>query len=319
MLRYISRRLLLAIPTLLAVSVLIFGLMRIVPGDAAMLKVFAGEDLAGNPQAYAQTKHELGLDRPYVVQYADWIWRMVCCGDMGTSYWTKKPVSAEIAARLPVTVELALLAMAVATAIAIPAGIVAAARVDKPADYFARFLATVGLSVPHFWLGTILVVFLGLLLHYNPPLGFVSPLKDPWSNLQQMYLPALTLGASFAASSMRMTRSQLLEVLGHEYVLTARAKGVPGRKVVTRHALKNALIPVVTITGVQLAVLLGGSVVVETVFTLPGLGASTVQAIQLRDYPQIQANVLFIAGLMVAGNLLVDLVYAWLDPRIRYS
>jgi peptide/nickel transport system permease protein len=319
MIRYILRRLLLAIPTLIAVSVLIFGLMRIVPGDAAMLKVFGGESLGGDPQAYASARHDLGLDRPYVVQYADWIWRMVCCGDMGISYWSKKPVAAEIAARLPVTVELSVLAMLVATAIAIPAGVVAALRADKPADYLARLLATLGLAAPNFWVGTILVVFLGVWLHYSPPLGFVSPLQNPWANLQQMYLPALTLGAGFAASSMRMTRSQMLEVLRQEYVLSARARGLSQRTVIWRHALKNALLPVVTITGVQMAVLLGGAIIVEAVFTLPGLGTSTVQAIMLRDYPQIQANVLFIAALMVAGNLIVDLVYAVVDPRIRYG
>jgi peptide/nickel transport system permease protein len=180
-------------------------------------------------------------------------------------------------------------------------------------------LATIGLAVPNFWLGTILVVFLGLWFGYSPPLGFVSIFEDPLKNLQQIYLPALTLGAAFAASSMRMTRTQMLEVLRQEYVLTARAKGLAERSVVLRHALRNALIPVITITGLQAAILLGGAVVVESVFTLPGLGTSTVLAINLRDYPQIQANVLFIASLLIVANLIVDVAYAWLDPRIRYS
>jgi peptide/nickel transport system permease protein len=317
--RYILRRVLLAIPTLFVVSVIIFSLMRIVPGDAALLKVYAGEDLAGNPEAYETTKHQMGLDRPFPVQYADWVWRMVCCGDLGVSYWTKRPVAQEISARLPVTVELAVLAMVVATLIAIPAGLISAVWADRPVDYVARMLATIGLAVPNFWLGTILVVFLGLWFGYSPPLGFVSIFEDPLKNLQQIYLPALTLGAAFAASSMRMTRTQMLEVLRQEYVLTARAKGLAERSVVLRHALRNALIPVITITGLQAAILLGGAVVVESVFTLPGLGTSTVLAINLRDYPQIQANVLFIASLLIVANLIVDVAYAWLDPRIRYS
>lgn len=313
------RRTVWAIPTLLVVSVLVFGLMRIVPGDAALLKVYGGEDLLGDPAAYERVRQELGLHRSYAEQYVDWMWRILCCGDMGISYWTKRPVAEEVAVRVPVTVELAVLSMVVAVLIGVPAGIIAALRADHPLDYAARFSATIGLAIPNFWLGTILVVFLGLWLGYTPPLGYASLFQDPLKNLQQMYLPALTLGTAFAASSMRMTRTQMLEVLRQEYMLTATAKGLPDRVVVVRHALRNALIPVVTVTGLQMAVLLGGSVVVESVFTLPGLGTSTVQAITLRDYPQIQANVLFIALILVVSNLVVDILYAWIDPRIRYS
>lgn len=319
MFRYIARRVLLAIPTLIMVSLLIFALMRIVPGDAALLKVYGGEDILGDPEAYDAARQQLGLDRSYPVQYLDWIWRMLCCGDMGVSFWTKRPVAEEIVARLPVTVELAVLAMIVAVLIGIPAGVVSATYADRPIDYFARLAATIGLAIPNFWLGTMLVVFLGFWLGYSPPLGFVPFFQDPWKNLQQMYLPALTLGTAFAAASMRMCRTQMLEVLRQDYIVTARAKGLHEQAVVLRHALRNALIPVVTVTGLQLAVLLGGAVVVESVFTLPGLGTSTVLAINLRDYPQIQANALFIATLLIIANLLTDIVYAWIDPRIRYS
>jgi peptide/nickel transport system permease protein len=319
MISYILRRVALAVPTLVALSVVIFSLMRLVPGDAALLKVYAGSELAGDSEAYEAARRELGLDRPYPVQYVEWIGRMLCCGDLGTSYWSKRPVAAEIAARLPVTIELALLSMIVATLIAIPAGVISAIWADRPLDYLARLTATIGLAVPNFWLGTILVVFLGVWFGYSPPLGFVSFFEDPLKNLQQIYLPSFALGASFAASSMRMTRAQMLEVLRQEYVLTARSKGLTERTVIVQHALRNALLPVITITGLQVAVLLGGAVVVESVFTLPGLGTSTVAAINLRDYPQIQANVLYIASMLIVANLVVDVAYAWLDPRIRYA
>ena len=219
---------------------------------------------------------------------------------------------------IPVTIELALLAMILGLVIAIPLGVLSATRQDKPSDYVGRLVAISGLSLPDFWLGTLVITFAAIWFGWIPPLGYASVWESPWTNLQQFLLPAAVLGFRLSAATMRMTRSTLLEVLREDYVRTAWAKGLGERVIIYKHALKNALIPVVTIVGGQLGTLLAGTVIVETIFALPGMGRLTVEAILYRDYPIVQTNVMLVAGTLVTLNLLVDLTYAWLDPRIRY-
>lgn len=317
--QYIIKRVLLTIPTLILVSVLIFGLMRVVPGDYALIVAAGAEGSTSDPSIYEQLRQKLGLDRPLWEQYADWIWRMVRYADMGASFRTSRPVLDDIVSSFAVTVELAIGATIVSLLIALPTGIISAIRQDTPADYISRFVGIVGLSAPGFWVGTILLVFPAFLWGYLPTLGYVSPFEHLGKNLEQFVSPSLALGAAFAARVMRMTRSQMLEVLRQDYIRTAWAKGLRERAVLMRHALKNAMIPIVTIVGVDFGALLGRTVVIEAVFVLPGLGSSTLKAINLRDYPQVQGNILFIAVMFVVVNLAVDLAYARIDPRIRYG
>lgn len=315
---YVTRRLLLVIPTLLVVSLIIFGIMRAVPGDAALIMAVSGEDVQSDLETYERLRRELGLDRPLLVQYADWVGGFLLRGDLGTSYWSKRPVLQQIAERLPVTLELTMGSIIIGVALAIPWGVVAAVWRDRMGDYVPRVVAVLLVSMPNFWIGTMLVVFPAVLLKYSPPLGYVSPMESPMGNLQQFFFPWLALGSRLIGTTLRMTRSSMLEVLGQDYIRTAWSKGLAARAVFFRHALKNAMIPVVTIIGGQVAFLLGGAVIVEAVFGLPGLGSLTIESIRQRDYPQIQANVLFIAFIVLATNLLVDLSYAFFDPRIKY-
>ncbi len=316
---YIVKRLLLLIPTLFLVSVLIFTLMRIVPGDYALLVAAGGEGSLNDPTVYEGLRQQFGLDKPLVVQYSDWVWRMVRYADLGVSFRSSRPVLGEILSSLAVTLELAIGATIVSLVIAIPTGVISAIRQDTGADYMARIIGLAGLSAPGFWIGTLLLIFPAFLWGYLPTLGYVSPLDNLGKNIEQFIFPSLALGASFAARVMRMTRSQMLEVLRQDYIRTAWSKGLRERGVLAHHALKNALIPVVTIVGVDFGYLLGRTVVIEAVFVLPGLGSSTLKAINLRDYPQVQGNILFIALMFVLVNLAVDLAYAWIDPRIRYG
>jgi len=303
MYRYVIRRLLLAFPVLALSSLIVFGLMRVMPGDA--LIALMGE--SGNVG-----DKELGLDRPYHEQYLIWLWQMVSLNP-GDSIFTNEPIPVSLKKAIPVTLELATLAMVIGLVIAVPIGVLSATRQDKPADYIGRVVAVSGLSIPDFWLGTLVIW-----VHWIPPIGYVSIWESPARNLQQFLLPAAVLGFRLSAATMRMTRSTVLETLREDYVRTAWAKGLAGRIVVYKHALKNALIPVVTIIGGQLGVLLAGTVVVEQIFALPGMGRLTVEAILYRDYPVVQTNVMLVAATLVTLNLLVDLTYAWLDPRIRY-
>ena len=313
--KYVIRRLLLAIPVLLISSLIVFGLMRVMPGDA--LIALMGESGNVGHKELAKLRKDLGLDRPYHEQYLIWVWQMVSLNP-GDSIFTNEPIPVALKKSIPVTLELATLALILGLAIAIPVGVLSATRQDKPADYVGRVVAVSGLSFPDFWLGTLVITFAAIWFRWIPPLGYVSIWDDPWRNLQQFLLPAAVLGFRLSAATMRMTRSTVLEVLREDYVRTAWAKGLAGRMVVYKHALKNALIPVVTIVGGQLGTLLAGTVVVETIFALPGMGRLTVEAILYRDYPVVQTNVMLVAGVLVTLNLLVDLTYAWLDPRIRY-
>jgi peptide/nickel transport system permease protein len=313
--KYIIRRLLLAIPVLLLASLIVFGLMRVMPGDA--LTALMAESGNVSARELQKLRKDLGLDLPYYEQYLIWLWQMVSLNP-GYSIFTSEPIPVALKKSIPVTIELALLAMILGLVIAIPIGVLSATQQDKATDYVGRLVAISGLSLPDFWLGTLVITFAAIWFGWIPPLGYVSVWESPWTNLQQFLLPAAVLGFRLSAATMRMTRSTLLEVLREDYVRTAWAKGLGERVIIYKHALKNALIPVVTIIGGQLGTLLAGTVIVETIFALPGMGRLTVEAILYRDYPIVQTNVMLVAGTLVTLNLLVDLTYAWLDPRIHY-
>jgi peptide/nickel transport system permease protein len=316
MYKYVLRRMFLAVPVLLLSSLIVFGLMRVMPGDA--LTVLMGESGNISEKELAKVRKELRLDLPYYQQYGLWLWQMMSLRP-GDSLLTGEPITVSLRKAIPVTLELATLAMVLGLVIAIPIGVLSATRQDTASDYAGRVVAVSGLSFPDFWLGTLVITFAAIWFHWIPPIGYTSLWDSPWRNLQQFLLPAAVLGFRLSAATMRMTRSTVLEVLREDYVRTAWAKGLGGRIVVYKHALKNALIPVVTVIGGQLGVLLAGAVVIETIFALPGMGRLTVEAILYRDYPVVQTNVMLVAATLVTLNLVVDLTYSWLDPRIRYS
>jgi peptide/nickel transport system permease protein len=318
MFTYILRRILLMVPTLLGSVTLIFLVMRLLPGDVALYILGSDESAEVNREALTEIRRELGLDRSLPVQYVQWLWGVARL-DFGNSYWTKQPVIEELAQRYPMTANLALLSLLLSTAIAVPVGVLSAVKQDTVADYAARIFVITGLSLPNFWLA--ILVILGLVHYFKwlPPLDYAPFWADPWLNFKQLVFPAVVTGYRLSAIGARMTRSSVLEVLRDDYVRTARAKGLGERVVVVKHALKNALLPVITITSVELLVLFGGLVVVETVFTIPGIGRFLVDAIIHRDYPSIQALVFVFSLFVVVVNLLVDITYAVLDPRIRYA
>lgn len=313
--RYLLRRLLAAVPVLWGVVTLVFFIIRLVPGDA--IQLFLGTQVEMTPEQMRELRRVFGLDRPLWAQYVEYLAR-VAQGDLGVSLRTARTVRGEIASRLPVTVELAVLAVALAVVVAIPAGVVAATSRRGWVAPVVSVLSLIGLSVPNFWLGTMLI--LGSSRLGVRTLGtYVAPWEDLGRNLSAVLLPALSLAAGLAAALVRYVRASVLEVLGQEYVRTARAKGLGARAVLGRHVLRNALIPAVTVVGFQLGYLLGGAVVVEEVFGLPGMGRLALSAILQRDYPMLQGVVLLTATLFVTCNLATDLLYAWIDPRIRYD
>ncbi|MDN8618158.1 ABC transporter permease [Variovorax ginsengisoli] len=314
MARYLLARLIALVPILLGTSVVAFFLIRLVPGDPAIALL----GLDADPQAIAALRQQLALDQPIVIQYVTWIGH-IFAGDFGRSVQGGRPVLPLLLGALGPTALLAAAALAISLAIAIPAGIVAATRRNTSADYAASFLALCGLSMPSFWLGVLLILAFSIYWPILPASGYVSLTADPLEHLRHLVLPALTLGAALAAATMRMTRATMLEVLRSDYVRTARAKGLPRRRVVWGHALRNARIPIVTLLGIQLGQLLGGVVVTETVFSWPGIGKLTVDAIFARDYPVVQGAVLLTAVAFVLINLATDLVYTVLDPRVRLS
>jgi peptide/nickel transport system permease protein len=318
MLRYLTQRLIAFIPTLIGISILVFGAIRLIPGDiiTATLGTEAGMLTAAQRESL---EHYYGLDRPPAEQYFIWLGEAVR-GNLGESVRHGRPVLELIAGRFPLTLELALLAVLIALVVGIPFGLLAAIRHNTWLDFAGRLFALVGLAVPNFLLGTLIIFALSVYFGVLPNAGdYVDFTSDPLRNLQQMIFPAVTLGFAFAASVMRMTRSSMLEVLGEDYVRTARSKGLPERSVITRHSLRNALIPVVTLIGIEMGYLLGGTFIVEQIFALPGIGRLLINAISQRDYALVQGTVLFIALNFVAINLLVDLVYAAIDPRISYG
>ena len=312
---YIARRFLHGLLVLWLVSLVIFSLVRILPGDAVIMQL--DQAAAPTPEILARARQELGLERPFLVQYRSWITSAVQ-GDLGRSLITRRPVTQELLKRINLTSHLAVMSIIVAMLIALPIGVLSAVKQDTASDYIARFLAILGLSLPDFWLATVIITFLAIWVQWIPPIGFAPLWEDPARCLGQLLIPAFIIGARLAAVSMRMTRSSLLEVLRQDYIRTARAKGARERAVIVRHALKNAFIPVITVIGQQFSVLLGGTVIVEFIFLQPGVGSLMLDAVLLRDYTLIQGAVLFFAVVIVVTNLLVDLSYAWLDPRIRY-
>jgi peptide/nickel transport system permease protein len=315
---YILKRLLLMVPTLLGVATIVFLIMRVIPGDVALL-ILGGDDGGGkiDPKALAAVRQQLGLDQPLIVQFGTWLWGVLQF-DFGNSLWTGQPIIHELAIRLPLSLQLALMATFVSVIIAIPLGTLAAVRQDTWVDYLVRVVSIGGLAIPSFWIGILCILFLVIYFGWGPPLEFTPPWVDPWVNLQMMIWPIVTVGYRYAAVTTRMTRSTVLEVLREDYIRTAWAKGLRERAVVVRHALKNSMLPVITLIGTEFAFLIGGLVVTETVFTLNGIGRFVVEAVAHRDYPVVQALVFLTAFSFVMVNLLVDLTYAWFDPRIRY-
>jgi peptide/nickel transport system permease protein len=303
--------------TLLGVSVVTFLFLRLIPGDAITARL--GTSTALSADQLERMRAYFGLDQPLYQQYLNWVGSLLH-GDAGFSIRSGLPVTAEIAARLPVTIELALAAGVVALVIGVPLGLISALRPDSAADLIGRTMGLVGLALPNFWLGTLLILLFARYLHWMPNTGgYVDFFTDPGGNLRFLIFPALTLGFGIAAVVMRTTRSAMLDVLGADYIRTAQAKGLSGPRVVERHALKNGMIVVVTILGIQIGYLLGGAVIVEEVFALPGIGRMLLNAINQRDYALVQGGVLVIAVLFVVTNTLVDVVYGFLDPRIRYT
>lgn len=315
MLRYAVRRLVALIPTLLGVSIVVFLVMRLLPGDAVTALLGAQ---SSSPEVREQIRTLLGLDRPLHEQYLTWIWG-VLRGDFGVSIISATPVAVELGRRWLVTVELAFLTIIMATCVGIPLGILAAVRQNGRFDNAIRIISLLGFAVPNFWVATLLVLAASIYLPAWPVVGFVPFRENPISHMQTMFLPTLSLAIIMAAVIIRMTRYSMLEVLRSEYITAGRARGATERTVIWKHALKNAFIPVLTVTGLWLSALLGGSVVIETIFALPGLGKLIVDSIQLRDYPMIQGATLALAGSVVLINLAVDLLYSRFDPRIRYD
>ena len=313
--RYVAQRLLLLIPVLFVISVVVFSLMHLIPGDPAQVILgFENTD----PAQLAAVRRDLGLDRPVYVQYGRWLGR-VLSGNLGTSVRTGRPIGALILEALPFTLELAIYAVVLAILIAVPVGTLAGTTSSRLADGTMQTLTLLGLSLPAFWVGAMFILLFSVHLRWFPVLTFPALLDAPLANLRGFFLPALTLAVPNAAAIARMVRASLVSVRREEYVKVARAKGLSERLVVRRHMLKNALIPVVTLIGIVTGYLLGGSIVVEQVFAIPGVGRMGLQAIVQRDYPVLQAVVLIVTALFVLMNLLVDLIYVFLDPRIRYA
>ena len=317
---YVLRRLALFVPTLIGASILIFVLMRLVPGDIAEILVYqtGSESSAVQTKQIQQIRRELGLERPIVTQYLDWIAGAVR-GDFGQSYVQRRPVADILRERFPRSMELAGLTLLLAVVWAIPLGVISAVRQNRPVDYLARLVSLSGLSLPLFFTGALILYGLVRLFHWLPPLEFVSFREDPVENLKQLIWPALAQAYYISAPITRLTRSQMLEVVRQDYVRTARAKGLAERAVIYRHALRNSLLPVVTFIGWWGGRLLGGLVIMEIIFVVPGMGSALVQAVSQRDYPTVQAMVFVMALVFLAVNLAIDLLYAWLDPRIRYA
>ena len=312
---YVLRRLALAVPTLALVSVIVFSMMRLMPGDVVSRMV--------EGHAYAPTiealRKELGLDRPAHVQYVEWIGGILLRGDFGDSYWTRQPILDEFVRRFPVTIELAALTILVSVVIGVLVGIVSAIRQDTVSDYVGRVLAILALSVPYFGLAVLVVVLPSIYFKWTPVWTYVPFTTDPLQNLKIMIVPALVFGITRAGPIMRIMRSALLEVMRQDYIRTAWSKGLPERGIVLRHALKNAMIPVVTLVGLQMPLYIGGSVIIEAIFRLPGVGLFFFEALTRLDYPVVQSVNLIVAAIVVGLNLAIDLTYAFLDPRIRYG
>jgi peptide/nickel transport system permease protein len=314
--RYLARRAVWTALAVLGVSVLIFFLVRLLPGN--IVDIIAGTEGQLSKDQRAAVLKEFGLDRPLPIQYLRWIGSMLQ-GNFGWSFRTGQPVAALIASRLPITIELALLAVLGVAFVAIPLGVAASVSRSRRVRTLVQIIGVLGLSLPNFWIAILLIIGASSLFGWLPAIIYVPPWTDPWVNLQQMFLPVLSLGLGLSAVVMRMTRSSMLEVLGQDFIRVARAKGLSTRTVLLRHALRNALVPIVTVLGLQMGFLLGGVVITEQIFGLPGLGWTLLNGVYQRDYPVVQGTVMIFAVTFVLVNLLVDLLYTYLDPRIRYE
>jgi len=318
--KYAIRRALLFIPTLLVATILVFTLFWIVPGDPALTILAGGEGDSGavSPEQLQQLRQTLGLDRPIYVQYASWLTNALR-GDLGMSLWYKTPVWNQLKDRFLVTMELAVMAIVLAICAAVPLGVISAVKQDTGLDYLSRIFSSIGIALPTFWFGILIVYAFATFFEWLPPLGYATLWDDPLLNLQQLILPALTLAFNDLAFMARVTRSSMLEVMREDYLRTARAKGLVELRVIGRHALKNALLPVLTVSGYQFARLLGGVIIVESIFVVPGMGTLLIDSIIHRDFIVLQAIVLLIAAVVLILNLMVDLSYGVLDPRVRYQ
>ncbi|HZA25986.1 MAG TPA: ABC transporter permease [Dehalococcoidia bacterium] len=315
---YLLRRLLLFVPTAIGVSLFIFAMLHVVPGDYATSLLLGRESSMTTEEDFRRVREKLGLDGSLPEQYISWAGNFLS-GDFGTSWSNSRPVIERMAPRIVLSAELGALAVVLALAISIPGGVIAAVRQDTWLDYILRSVSMAFESMPNFWLALLIIMGLLWAFEWIPPISYKPPWVDPWSNLQSLFFPALIVGARSSAGMLRMTRSSVLEVLREDYVRTAESKGLHRVRVLGVHVLRNALLPVVTLAGFEVVFLMGGLVVIEQVFNLPGVGKLFVQSVAARDYPVIQAVVMFIAGVVLVANLVVDLMYAWLDPRIRYT
>jgi peptide/nickel transport system permease protein len=315
---YIIRRLIQAIIVLLLVTVMLFMAMRLLPGDPIYMIMTSGEMNQVSTEQIEEVRHKFGLDRPLAMQYLDWL-KKAGQGDLGESIVQRTPVLSEIGQTVPITLNLSILALIISLIIGIPAGVICAIRRGSWIDTIVTVLSNIGITVPVFWLGIMLIYLFALQLHWLPVQGYTSPFVDPLKNLRQIILPVFCLAIFPICSIARQTRSSMLEVMGQDYIRTAWSKGLMERAVIIRHGLRNSLIPVVTLTGMSLSNIVGGSVLVETVFNIPGMGRLAVNAVFGHDYPMVQGFIFIIAITILLVNLLVDISYGWLDPRIRYG
>ncbi|MBI4247146.1 MAG: ABC transporter permease [Candidatus Rokubacteria bacterium] len=314
--KFLVKRFALMFPTLLGVALVTFLLIRVIPGDVVELRM-TGDRGAVSEEALDQERVRFGLDRPVWEQFATWLWGAARL-DFGTSMWTGAPITEEIKLRFALSFQVAIMATIVAVLLAVPLGVVAALKQDTWVDYAVRIFSIAGLATPSFWLGIVFILTMLVVFKWLPPMVYTPFWVDPWQNIQQLIWPALAVGYRYSAVATRMTRSAMLEVLREDYIRTARAKGLVQKLVLWRHALKNAMLPVMTVIALEFAFLIGGLVVTEQVFNLNGLGLLFVQAVAHRDYTLIQALVLIVSGFFIGVNFFMDVMYAWLDPRIRY-
>jgi peptide/nickel transport system permease protein len=306
------------IPTLLLVTMIIFCAVRFIPGNVIELMAAETGETENLQASVELIKHRLGLDVPIYVQYGRWLGG-IATGNLGESLWTDRSITEDLVAKLPVSIELGILAIITALLIALPVGIFSAIRQDTVGDYVGRTIAILCISLPSFWLATMVIVYPSVWFNWTPSMEYIPFFKDPLGNLGQFIIPAIIMGMVMSGTTMRMTRTMMLEVLRQDYIRTAWSKGLKEGVIISRHALKNALIPVITIVGLQLPILVGGTVIIETIFGLPGIGRYFIEALFRRDYPVISAVTLMVAAFVMLCNLLVDMVYAHLDPRVQYK
>src|SRR5438093_10529 len=314
--KYLVKRFLLMFPTLLGVALVTFVLIRVIPGDVVELR-YSGDRGAVSQDILDKERARIGLDKPLWQQFATWMWGVVRL-DFGTSMWTGAPILEEIKLRFALSLQVAIMATIVAVTLAIPLGVLAALKQDTWVDYAVRIFSIAGLAMPSFWLGIVLILLMLVIFKWLPPMVYTPFWVNPWQNMLQLIWPALAVGYRYSAVATRMTRSAMLEVLREDYIRTARAKGLMQKLILSRHALKNAMLPVMTVVAIEFAFLIGGLVVTEQVFNLNGIGLLFVQAVAHRDYTLLQALVMLVAGLFIFVNFLMDAAYAWIDPRIRY-